>query len=63
MYIYGKGIQINWKICDNAEECNGIAVCPTGALYWDKEEKKNSSPEPDNSFRLFDDVIFCAPCQ
>jgi NAD-dependent dihydropyrimidine dehydrogenase PreA subunit len=31
---------INFKICDNAEECNGIAVCPTGALAWDKKKKK-----------------------
>jgi len=33
-------VLINFKICDNAEECNGIDVCPTGALYWDKEKKK-----------------------
>jgi Fe-S-cluster-containing dehydrogenase component len=33
-------VLINFKICDNAKECNGIAVCPTGALSWD--EKKNS---------------------
>lgn len=28
------------NICDNAMECGGIEVCPTGALYWDeiKEE-------------------------
>lgn len=28
-------IKINYNICDNAAECSGIAVCPTGALYWD----------------------------
>ena len=33
-------IQINWKICDNAKECGGIAVCPTGALFWDEEKEK-----------------------
>ena len=33
-------VLINFKICDNAEECNGIAVCPTGALSWDKKKKK-----------------------
>ncbi|VVB74431.1 Sulfite reductase, dissimilatory-type subunit beta [uncultured archaeon] len=30
---------INFKICDNAEECNGIASCPTGALSWDSKKK------------------------
>lgn len=29
---------INFKICDNAEECNGITVCPTGALAWNKKK-------------------------
>lgn len=29
-------VLINFKICDNAEECSGIEVCPTGALAWDK---------------------------
>ncbi|KKP68523.1 MAG: 4Fe-4S binding domain protein [Candidatus Moranbacteria bacterium GW2011_GWE1_35_17] len=32
-------VLINFKICDNAQECNGVAVCPTGALSWDKEKK------------------------
>lgn len=31
---------INEKICDNAPECGGIAVCPTGAIYWDEKEEK-----------------------
>lgn len=26
---------INRNICDNAPECSGIEVCPTGAIYWD----------------------------
>jgi len=29
---------VNYKICDNADECSGIEVCPTGALYWNEEE-------------------------
>jgi Fe-S-cluster-containing hydrogenase component 2 len=32
-------VLINFKICDNAKECNGIAVCPTGALSWDAKKK------------------------
>jgi NAD-dependent dihydropyrimidine dehydrogenase PreA subunit len=32
-------VLINFKICDNAKECNGIDVCPTGALSWDEKEK------------------------
>ncbi len=32
-------IKINYNICDNAAECSGIAVCPTGALYWDNSKK------------------------
>ena len=33
-------VLINHKICDNAEECSGIEVCPTGALFWDIQEGK-----------------------
>lgn len=32
-------VLINFKICDNAKECGGIEVCPTGALTWDGENK------------------------
>lgn len=32
-------VLINFKICDNAPECNGIAECPTGALTWDEENE------------------------
>ena len=32
-------VLINFKICDNAKECGGIAECPTGALFWDEEAK------------------------
>jgi NAD-dependent dihydropyrimidine dehydrogenase PreA subunit len=30
---------INFKICDNAEACNAINVCPTGAFHWNSEKK------------------------
>lgn len=30
---------INRNICDNAKECSGIEVCPTGAMYWDEENQ------------------------
>lgn len=33
-------VLVNYKICDNAEECSGIEVCPTGALFWNTEEGK-----------------------
>ena len=29
----------NYKICDNAKECGGIAVCSTGALSWNEEKE------------------------
>ena len=32
-------VLINFKICDNAKECGGIAVCPTGALSWNEEKE------------------------
>lgn len=31
-------VYINFKICDNASECGGIEVCPTGALTWNEEK-------------------------
>lgn len=30
-------IRIHWNICDNADACGGIEVCPTGAIYWDEK--------------------------
>ncbi|MDD5193549.1 MAG: 4Fe-4S binding protein [Candidatus Nanoarchaeia archaeon] len=39
-------VLINFKICDNAKECGGIAVCKTGALSWDE---KNKTIKIDNS--------------
>jgi NAD-dependent dihydropyrimidine dehydrogenase PreA subunit len=32
-------VLINFKICDNAKECNGIEVCPVEALSWSEEKK------------------------
>ncbi|MCU0652696.1 MAG: 4Fe-4S binding protein [Candidatus Pacebacteria bacterium] len=48
-------VLINFKICDNAKECNGIAVCKTGALSWD--EKKNTI-KIDNS-----KCVSCGACE
>jgi len=30
---------INFKICDNAPECGGIAICPTGAMIYDEDKR------------------------
>jgi len=32
-------VLINFKICDNSNECGGIAVCPTKALSYDDEKQ------------------------
>lgn len=32
-------ILINFKICDNDKACGGVAVCPTGAIYYDEEKE------------------------
>lgn len=32
-------VLVNFKICDNAKECGGIEVCPTGAFSWDEEKE------------------------
>lgn len=29
---------VNFKICDNSKDCNGIRDCPTGAFCWDDEK-------------------------
>ena len=47
-------VLVNFKICDNAKECGGIAVCPTGALSWNEEKE---SIEIDN-----DKCISCGLC-
>lgn len=31
-------VLVNFKICDNAKECGGVAVCPTGALSYNDEK-------------------------
>lgn len=31
-------VLVNFKICDNAKECGGVAVCPTGAFSYDEEK-------------------------
>lgn len=33
-------VVIDYSICDNAPECSGITVCPTGALYYSEEEQR-----------------------
>lgn len=30
---------INFKICDNAPECDGPIVCPTKAIFWNETKK------------------------
>ena len=48
-------VLINFKMCDNAKECNGIDVCPTGALSWDEQ---NETIVIDN-----DKCISCGSCE
>ena len=48
-------VLVNFKICDNAPECGGIAVCPTGALSWDEEKE---TIKIDN-----DKCISCGSCE
>jgi len=48
-------VLVNFKICDNAKECGGIAVCPTGALSYDDEKE---SIIIDN-----DKCISCGKCE
>jgi len=48
-------VLINFKICDNAKECGGIAICPTGALSYDDEKE---SIVIDN-----DKCISCGRCE
>ena len=48
-------VLINFKICDNAKECGGIELCPTGALSWDEE---NETIKIDN-----EKCISCGACE
>lgn len=48
-------VLINFKICDNAKECGGIEVCPTGALSYDDEKE--------SIFIDNDKCISCGRCE
>jgi NAD-dependent dihydropyrimidine dehydrogenase PreA subunit len=48
-------VLINFKICDNSKDCNGIAVCPTHTIVWDE---KNKAIKIDNS-----KCINCGKCE
>jgi len=48
-------VLINFKICDNSEDCSGIEACPTGAFQWDE---KNKTISVDNS-----KCISCGACE
>lgn len=48
-------VLVNFKICDNAKECGGVAVCPTKALSWNEEKE---TIEIDN-----DKCISCGSCE
>ena len=54
-------IKLNFNICDNAPECSGIAVCPTGAIYWDEQAL---SPLAEKGSLCVDNekCISCANC-
>lgn len=48
-------VLVNFKICDNAKECSGIEVCPTGALTWNEDKE---TIEINN-----DKCISCGKCE
>ncbi len=48
-------VLINFKICDNSEDCSGINVCHVNAFYWDA---KNKIIAVDNS-----KCILCGKCE
>ena len=48
-------VLVNFKICDNAKECSGIEVCPTGAITW--------SDEKDSIVIDNDKCISCGLCE
>lgn len=48
-------VLVNFKICDNAKECGGVAVCPTGAFSWNEEKE---TLEIDN-----EKCISCGQCE
>lgn len=32
-------VAINFKICDNSQDCSGLDVCPTGVFEWNKDKQ------------------------
>ena len=32
-------VLVNFKVCDNAKECGGVAICPTGAITFDEKKE------------------------
>ena len=32
-------VLVNFKVCDNAKECGGVEICPTGAITFDEEKE------------------------
>lgn len=36
---YKMAVLINFKICDNSPDCNGIASCPNKVFCWDEKKK------------------------
>ena len=48
-------VLINFKICDNSEDCSGIEVCPTGAFHWDRKNRKLAIDESK--------CIVCGKCE
>lgn len=48
-------VLVNMKICDNADVCSGIEVCPTGAIFWNAAKQ---TLEIDN-----DKCISCGACE
>jgi len=45
---------INFKICDNAKECGGVAICPIHAMHFDEEK---------NTIVVEDTCISCGLCE
>lgn len=48
-------VLVNMKICDNADVCSGVEVCPTGAIFWNAAKQ---TLEIDN-----DKCISCGACE
>lgn len=48
-------VLINFKICDNSEDCGGISACPVKAFYWDAKNKTVAIDETK--------CILCGKCE